>query len=107
MPPSRRRYASSALIFLGGGFLAGNSLFAMKRNRKVGPCAYPAAVSRTGGDDLHRPQIPAAERDRRIVELRRRGWTYKRIGRAVGMSENGVAASLTRIRQGRPGRAPR
>ena len=64
-------------------------------------------MARHGGDDLHRPQIPTAQRDQLIVELRRRGWTYARIGKKVGMSENGVSESLTRIRQGRPGRAPR
>ena len=62
---------------------------------------------RHGGDDLGRIQVSASERDRIIVELRRKGWTYKRIARAVGMSPNGVSASLTRIREGRPGRAPR
>ena len=64
-------------------------------------------MARHGGDDLGRIQVPAAERDRIIVELRRKGWTHARIGKAVGMSPNGVSASLTRIREGRPGRAPR
>ena len=64
-------------------------------------------MGRHGGDDLGRIQVPAAERDRIIVELRRRGWTYARIGKAIGMSANGVSASLVRIREGRPGRAPR
>ena len=62
---------------------------------------------RHGGDDMGLIQVSAAERDRIIVELRRKGWTYKRIGKAVGMSPTGVSESLTRIRQGRPGRAPR
>ena len=64
-------------------------------------------MPRHGGDDLNRIQVPAEERDKLIVELRRRGWTYKRIGQAVGMSENGVSASVVRIQEGRPGRPPR
>ena len=51
--------------------------------------------------------IPAAERDRIIYDLRSRGWTYKCIGKAVGMSANGVSASLARMAMGRPGRPPR
>ena len=62
---------------------------------------------RHGGDDLGRIQVSAEERDKIILTLRRRGWTYARIAKHVGMSENGVSASLTRIREGRPGRAPR
>jgi len=64
-------------------------------------------VGRHGGDDYGRIQLPAAERDRIILELRSRGWTYARIGRASGMSVSGVRSSLVRIYQGRPGRAPR
>lgn len=44
--------------------------------------------------------LPAQERDRMILNLRRRGWTYKRIGRRVGMSESGVARAVQRIRMG-------
>jgi hypothetical protein len=44
--------------------------------------------------------IPAPERDRMIVDLRRRGWTNARIGKAVGMSESGVRRALERIRMG-------
>jgi hypothetical protein len=62
---------------------------------------------RHGGDDYGLIQVPAAQRDKMIVEMRRRGWTYKRIARKIGMSENGVAASLKRIAEGRPGRPPR
>ena len=43
------------------------------------------------------------ERDQLIVQLRRAGWTYKRIGRRVGMSESGVARAGQRIREGRFG----
>ena len=62
---------------------------------------------RHGGDDLGRIQIPAQERDRLILEMRRRGWTYARIGTKLGMSKAGVRSSLVRIQQGRQGRAPR
>jgi hypothetical protein len=35
-----------------------------------------------------------------IIQLRRRGCTYTRIGKAVGMSESGVPRSIERIRAG-------
>jgi hypothetical protein len=44
--------------------------------------------------------IPAPERDRMILQLRRRGWTHARIGKVVGMSESGVRRALERIRMG-------
>jgi DNA-binding NarL/FixJ family response regulator len=44
--------------------------------------------------------IPAVERDRMILALRRRGWTLKRIGQRLGMSESGVKRALDRIRDG-------
>lgn len=44
--------------------------------------------------------IPAVERDRLIIQLRRRGWIYARIGKAVGMDESGVRRALQRIRTG-------
>ncbi|MGB7870315.1 MAG: hypothetical protein WBM01_18905 [Mycobacterium sp.] len=34
--------------------------------------------------------LPAQERDRLIIQLRRAGWTYKRIGQRVGMTESGA-----------------
>jgi DNA-directed RNA polymerase specialized sigma24 family protein len=49
----------------------------------------------------------APERDQTIVELRRRGLSYRAIGKHVGMSANGVMTSLRRIEAGRPGRDPR
>jgi len=64
-------------------------------------------VPRRGGDDLNRIQLPAAERDRLIAEMRRKGWTYKCIAKHTGMSISGVRSSLVRMAQGRPGRAPR
>jgi AraC-like DNA-binding protein len=42
----------------------------------------------------------APDRDRMIVALRRRGWTLKRIGREVHMSESGVKRALDRIADG-------
>lgn len=53
--------------------------------------------------------LSAPERDRQIVELRNRGWTYTKIGRAVGMDESGVRRALQRIRDGGfgQGQAPR
>ncbi|MGO9692948.1 MAG: hypothetical protein ACLPYO_03840 [Mycobacterium sp.] len=37
-----------------------------------------------------------------IMDLRRRGWTYKQIGTRVGLSANGVKYALHRVTQ--PGR---
>jgi hypothetical protein len=51
--------------------------------------------------------LPAAERDKLIMELRLRGWSYRAIGKRVGMSANGVMHSLRRMAEGKPGRAPR
>jgi hypothetical protein len=31
-----------------------------------------------------------------MIQLRRRGWTYERIGRRVGMSPNGVMQAIRR-----------
>jgi lambda repressor-like predicted transcriptional regulator len=42
------------------------------------------------------------ERVEIIVALRRRRWTYKRIGQEIGMSANGVKYALHRVTQ--PGR---
>ena len=44
--------------------------------------------------------LNAPDRDEMIVALRRRGWTYAKIGRRVGMSESGVKRALDRIRAG-------
>jgi hypothetical protein len=48
-------------------------------------------------------ELPAGERDRLIVALRARGWTLARIGARVGMSRQGVAFALERIKRGDPG----
>jgi hypothetical protein len=44
--------------------------------------------------------LPAQERDRLILQLRRQRWTHARIGERVGMSESGVRRALERIRTG-------
>jgi hypothetical protein len=44
--------------------------------------------------------LPAIERDRLILQLKRRGWTHKRIGVQVGMTESGVRRAVERIRDG-------
>ena len=44
--------------------------------------------------------IPPQERDRMIVQMRRQGFTYRQIGKRVGMSESGVARAIQRIRLG-------
>ena len=44
--------------------------------------------------------LPAHVRDERILKLRKLGWTYKRIGAAVGMDESGVRRALQRIKDG-------
>jgi SOS response regulatory protein OraA/RecX len=49
----------------------------------------------------------AAERDKLILALRRKGYTYAQIGKALGMSKTGVRYALIRISAGREGRAPR
>jgi hypothetical protein len=49
----------------------------------------------------HHRRIPATmskeEKERLIVELRRRRWTYEKIGKQVGMSKNGVMQLLRRV----------
>lgn len=47
--------------------------------------------------------LPPQERDRLIVTLRRRGWTYARIAKAVQMDKSGVRRALQRIKDGRFG----
>jgi DNA-binding NarL/FixJ family response regulator len=53
------------------------------------------------------PEMSGETRDALILKLRRQGWTYRQIGRAVGMSPNSVGHALQRIAEGRPGRGPR
>jgi hypothetical protein len=46
-------------------------------------------------------------RDALIVALRRKGFTYRQIGKVIGMSAGSVGHALERIAEGRPGRGPR
>jgi hypothetical protein len=46
------------------------------------------------------------QRDRMIVELRQLGYSYKRIGRAVGMDASSVMRALRRLQAGGPGTRP-
>jgi hypothetical protein len=42
-------------------------------------------------------ELTAPQRDQVIATLRRRGYTYRKIGKAVGMSANGVMQALRRM----------
>jgi hypothetical protein len=53
------------------------------------------------------PEMNGQTRDELIVAMRRGGYTYKQIGRTVGMSPNSVGHALRRIGEGRPGKGPR
>jgi DNA-directed RNA polymerase specialized sigma24 family protein len=52
-------------------------------------------------------RLNAKDRDKKILELRRAGFSYREIGARVGMSANGVMHSLRRMAEGRPGLDPR
>lgn len=52
-------------------------------------------------------ELNAGDRDELIRELRGRGWSYRAIGKRVGMSANGVMHSLRRMAAGKPGRDSR
>jgi hypothetical protein len=52
--------------------------------------------------------MTAPERDEMIVKLHAKGWSMRRIAKAVGFRNPGsVAHALDRIAEGRPGRDPR
>jgi IS30 family transposase len=55
-------------------------------------------------DETHQT---AAQRDKTIIELRKRGYTYRQIAKAVGMAPSSVQQAMARIAAGRPGRALR
>jgi transcriptional regulator len=62
----------------------------------------------------HRPKLPtnlpfmtAPERDAKILALRKRGWTYKKIGQAVDMTSNGIMQALRRMADTQDPRHPR
>jgi hypothetical protein len=71
----------------------------------VGPVRDWEPRRRCTGEGV--PFMTGPERDALIVRLRRKRWSYARIGAACGMSANGVMLSLRRIAEGRPGRDPR
>jgi hypothetical protein len=52
-----------------------------------------------------RTGLTAYQRDQLIVELRRRGFTFRQIAPRVGMSPGGVLRALRRIGEGRLVRA--
>ena len=51
--------------------------------------------------------LPTVHRDEVIKTLRKRGMSYAKIGKVVGMSAPGVCRALERIAEGRPGRDSR
>ena len=54
----------------------------------------------------HHPEIvhlTPYQRDRMIVALRRRGHTYRAIGKQVGMDGSAVMRALRRLQAGGPG----
>jgi IS30 family transposase len=52
--------------------------------------------------------LTAPQRDKTIVELRKRGYSYRAIGRQVGMDASGVLRALRRLEAGGAGtRDPR
>jgi hypothetical protein len=46
------------------------------------------------------------QRDKTILELRQRGYTYKAIGKVVGMDPSGVMRAFKRLAAGGPGTRP-
>ena len=54
-----------------------------------------------------RYQLSADQKDALIIHLHRAGWSTHRIGKHLGMSFQGVAKAIHRIKAGRPGRDER
>jgi hypothetical protein len=53
------------------------------------------------------PFLTAPQKDAKVLELYRLGWSYSRIARAVGYrSPASVTRALERIKEGRPARDP-
>jgi hypothetical protein len=57
--------------------------------------------------DYPETQLTPYLRDQKIIELRKRGLSYRRIGRAVGMDGSGVYRAWQRLRAGGQGTRPR
>ena len=51
-------------------------------------------------------QLTPYQRDQRIVELRKRGLSYRAIGRAVGLDGSSVLRALRRLAAGGTGTRP-
>jgi IS30 family transposase len=51
-------------------------------------------------------QLTPYHRDQMIVELRKRGLTYRAIGKQVGMDGSAVYRALQRLQAGGPGTRP-
>lgn len=63
--------------------------------RSANPPPYPWTMK-----DYHRrvePTMSDEQRTRLMVEMRRRGYSYARIGRALCMSANGVMQAIRRV----------
>jgi hypothetical protein len=52
------------------------------------------------------PQLTPYLCDQKIVELRQRGYTYRAIGRVVGMNASSVMRAWRRLQAGGPGTRP-
>jgi hypothetical protein len=55
-------------------------------------------------DDTH---LTPAQRDRTIIDLRKRGLSYRAIGKQVGMDGSAVMRAWRRLEAGGPGTKPR
>jgi transcriptional regulator len=51
--------------------------------------------------------LTAAQQDELITRLHQRGWSQSRIGRELGLTQQGISKALRRIAAGRVGAGPR
>jgi IS30 family transposase len=51
-------------------------------------------------------QLTPYQRDQRIIDLRKRGLSYRAIGRQVGLDGSSVLRALRRLEAGGPGTRP-
>ena len=65
--------------------------------------SYPDPMPRDRYDEAIRRRQPRTMNDRlraeTILKLRRQGWTWEKVGRAVGLSANGAKYCLHRVTQ--------